>query len=260
MENYLPQRPLSEDDASIRIHTEWLKTETTKKKPNYEQINVAMDATFADRRALVTKGTASLAEVKVAYPWLFEEKEILSEFKRVHGSKEGIAELIEDGLRKYSKAVLQLCKTHRNLEDICKQAQDMIPLQRDEDSREGATHVAAVLTVPSLLKEKVGCLVLLGQEPEDGHPHITGDESSLEQCQHFSIVVDGIEVAHTDTFMSAFSCYVACFYVFNLAYPGVLRKTLNFFQRVILNIQDSAKVDRPVITLLDKLNQLLKKH
>ena len=93
---------------------------------------------------------------------------------------------------------------------------------------------------------------------EDGYPHIRGDKEKLEECTAFSTVIDGIDIAHSSTILMAFAVYLSSFYVFNLAYPVVLKKTLTFFQRIILNIQDASKIDRSVVTLLDRFNQHLK--
>lgn len=74
--NYLPPRPESEDDASIRQHISWMKMEKMKKKPHYERVGESMSATLADRRKLIVKDGASVKDVKQTYPWLFEEDEV----------------------------------------------------------------------------------------------------------------------------------------------------------------------------------------
>lgn len=69
MANYLPHRLASEDDASISIHFMWMKNEE-KKKPNYQRVEEAMQATFADKRKLIITEAATVTEVKEVYPWL----------------------------------------------------------------------------------------------------------------------------------------------------------------------------------------------
>ena len=94
---------------------------------------------------------------------------------------------------------------------------------------------------------------------EDGAPYIKGNSPELSDCTEFSIYIDGVDVAHCTTLLAAVSVYLACYYVFNLAYPAGLKKTLTFFQKVILNIHDNAKIERSVVTLLERLNQHLVK-
>ncbi len=76
MANYKPSRPCSEDDVSIDAHISWMQQETKKRKPCHERVNLAMTATLADRRHLITKGTATVKEIGDVYPWLFDEEEV----------------------------------------------------------------------------------------------------------------------------------------------------------------------------------------
>lgn len=76
MRNYLPRRPESEDDTSISLHTNWMKDEVGKKKPNYGRIRDAMHTTFADRRKKIVTDGLSIASLKEEYPWLFDEEEV----------------------------------------------------------------------------------------------------------------------------------------------------------------------------------------
>ena len=78
----------------------------------------------------------------------------------------------------------------------------------------------------------------------------SGDEA-------YSVFIDGLAITTSSSFLSAFACYLAAYYCFNLSYPASLRKTLQFFQRVMLNIQDTLKIDKSVVKILDKINQIL---
>ena len=53
----------------------------------------------------------------------------------------------------------------------------------------------------------------------------------------YTLMVDGISVTSSPVFITAFSMFISVFYCFNMAYPSCLRKTLNFFQKVILNME-----------------------
>ena len=50
LENYMPQRQVSEDDKTITEHNAWLTVEATKKRPNYDEATNRMSLTFPDRR------------------------------------------------------------------------------------------------------------------------------------------------------------------------------------------------------------------
>ena len=79
MPNYSPTRPPSEDDISVAKHEEILKKEKSKRQPDFSQVRLAMDKTFADRRKwlLTTQPTAKMSEVKEKYPWLFDEDQVI---------------------------------------------------------------------------------------------------------------------------------------------------------------------------------------
>lgn len=74
--NYLPKREEGEDDMSVKKHTEFLKVEKQKKKPNYERVCMLMQKTFADRRQFIVTGNETILAVQQEYPWLFQEEEV----------------------------------------------------------------------------------------------------------------------------------------------------------------------------------------
>lgn len=76
VENYLPSRPSTEDDASILKHEETLCKESKRKNPDYSVIQTLMDLTFADRRLFVTKDLPSFSAVKEKYPCLFNAHQV----------------------------------------------------------------------------------------------------------------------------------------------------------------------------------------
>ncbi|KAJ8032740.1 Sterile alpha motif domain-containing protein 3 [Holothuria leucospilota] len=260
MVNYLPDKAPSEDTASISVHKEWMKTEKMKKKPNFERVAVCMDATLSHRRHLIIKDAAPLGTIKAEYPWLFDEDEICKEFGRIQGPKSrGIKELLKDGLQKYGDAVLKVCKLMNRTDPSFAWAVDQLPLQRNEDSKKDATAVAAVFGIPLLFKEKIRSFLLFADENTEDTPalFIKGNGSTLGECTEFSVFLEGEEVGSCSHLLPALSAYVAAYYVFNLAYPTAFKKTMAFFQKIILNIQDNLKFDRSVLSILEKINQNL---
>ncbi|XP_038074352.1 sterile alpha motif domain-containing protein 3-like [Patiria miniata] len=253
--NYQPARPSSEDDASIAAHIKWMKQETSKRKPDCDRIKIAMSMTLADRRQQITKDGASIETIQKTYPWLFDEEEMQNEFKRLH--EEGIKELLEAGLTKYGSAIIELSRNLKKEQPCLQEALSAIGLQREEKSRREATCTAAALGIPCLLKEQVKDMIVFGEEATDGVPIICGDEEDLASCSTFSVEIDGTIVSSSKDVLSAMAVYLASFYVFNLAYPTRLKRTLTFFQKGVLNIQDNLKPERVVISLLEKLSQLM---
>ncbi|PIK50491.1 hypothetical protein BSL78_12620 [Apostichopus japonicus] len=75
MKNYLPNRPETEDDASIDGHICWLQDEKRKRQPDFRGVSQSMALTLADRRTWIISSpqTPSLADIKSKYPWLFDD-------------------------------------------------------------------------------------------------------------------------------------------------------------------------------------------
>ena len=74
------------------------------------------------------------------------------------------------------------------------------------------------------------------------------------QTKEFQLIADGETVATTANLISAVGLWIASFYVFNLAYPSSLNKTLLFCQNILLGIIEDVSSPRPVITHTNKLN------
>lgn len=67
----------------------------------------------------------------------------------------------------------------------------------------------------------------------------------FRQCQ--SVVnVEGIEVCSCTSVDEAFIAAFCMYFVFNMAYPGYLKKTLTFLQRLIANITGDGDKSLPV--------------
>lgn len=73
------------------------------------------------------------------------------------------------------------------------------------------------------------------------------------EATEFTLQADGEEIAFTGNFITAVALWIAAFYVFNLNYPPGVSKTLQFLQRVILNVSDELPPPRSIITLTNKL-------
>ena len=86
----------------------------------------------------------------------------------------------------------------------------------------------------------------------------TGDLLDITSEGSISVLAEGITVCdNITTFMDALCCLMATFYVFNMTYTPGLNRTLSFFQRILLNLQDTVKVPAKVLAVVQKLNNNL---
>ena len=76
VKNYLPERPVSEDDISIEKHISLMTQENNKTNPNYILLTSLMDMTFADRRKLLINDMQLFESIKIKYPCLFNAHQV----------------------------------------------------------------------------------------------------------------------------------------------------------------------------------------
>jgi uncharacterized pyridoxamine 5'-phosphate oxidase family protein len=78
MENYLPNPPQSEDDASVNIHIESLKREFRKTSAdvNVSMVDQKMDLTFAHRRKMIVTEKIEMKNLLEIFPWLHLRYEV----------------------------------------------------------------------------------------------------------------------------------------------------------------------------------------
>ena len=112
----------------------------------------------------------------------------------------------------------------------------------------------AVAVIPQQLREKLADMFLLNDEEISSFPKLfVKSENLFGEFVDISIVIEGETVCSCGDLFTAFKLLFATYYIFNLAYPDVLKSTLTFFQKGILNIQDKMKKDPKVSRLLTTL-------
>lgn len=75
----------------------------------------------------------------------------------------------------------------------------------------------------------------------------------------FSLMVDGIEVSNTDNMGKAVALYFVVFYVFNIAFPKAVLKTLVFLQKCAFGINEAINdsyTKKAVTTCLSLISKL----
>lgn len=70
----------------------------------------------------------------------------------------------------------------------------------------------------------------------------------------FSLMVEKEKLFPCENLHTALASYLSSFYVFNLAYPKEIRKSMQFIQRVFLHIKDKEKLHPSVYSLIEKLS------
>ncbi|XP_041484267.1 uncharacterized protein LOC121430903 isoform X3 [Lytechinus variegatus] len=239
LQNYLPERPKSEDPLTIKAHIEWLAVESKKKRPDFKEVTQRMDLTFPDRRHEIVEGGASSTVIKEKYPWLFmpEADEFLAEFRRIHG--EDLITLFHQGLQRLAEPLSGLHK------ERCKRA-------KKDVSVPGSKEEIAIQILPTFFKEDLGDIFISSDKVETKPMYV---RVSGDQEESYELVLEEHRVCEVQDKVHALACYVAGFYIFHLAYEPSVMKILEFCQLGILQVKDACPVDKSVINLLNKLKK-----
>lgn len=79
LSNYLPNRPITEDEASVQKHVIWLQRENKKKEGHdMVQVDLLMALTLHQRRDLVVNEQKDVETIISRYPWLKSTDEVKS--------------------------------------------------------------------------------------------------------------------------------------------------------------------------------------
>lgn len=246
--NYLPVRPEGEDDDSILRHEAALKTEMVKRHPDHGRLDRLMALTFSDRRNFIINENPLVCEIKEKYPALFEsENAVLKEFRRIAGKE--MEELICEGSKKYHQKLMGLAKTQENeLLQILLEHHSSIT---DDEEIKDLYCCVSLLMVPLMLKERVKDIVR--NEEQSMMEVFLLQTEDKDKSISFSLVVESKKLFSCENLLTALASYLSSFYVFNLEYPKGLRKSMQFIQRVFLQIKDKEKLHPSVYSLIEKL-------
>ncbi|CAC5420819.1 unnamed protein product [Mytilus coruscus] len=257
LENYSPSQSISEDEASINSHKEWMLREWRRSEPDLNILDMKMDLTFPSRRSLILK-EATVKEVIQEYPWLQSHRQLLREFVRLGPNVrvKDIEELLYDGLARYMEAIVRLSRKKKCIKQL-QEMHDALSIQRIESQRKYTSQCCAVLGIAVLFREKTERILYFGDD--------TAEETQLElhvrqgvltvDNKAFYLKLEGSILFECDTFLELICGLIATIYAFNLVYPKVWEKTLTFIQNVILGLKDGDNVDKRIVSVLTDINR-----
>nr|XP_040061073.1 uncharacterized protein LOC120835858 [Gasterosteus aculeatus aculeatus] len=204
-----------------------------------------MMKTFAWRRREIAEGM-STEDLLRRYPFLRTSAGLCDEVDAMHPSPVNICHRISENFTSILPNMLKLVKDSPLKKLYMEARADALA----EDIK-GIDFRGGLLLLPSIFKEKIEDFIMLGQKnPQTPYPTVQLKAQGLKfalsrQCQ--SVVnVEGIEVCSCTSVDEAFIAAFCMYFVFNMAYPGYLKKTLTFLQRLIANITGDGDKSLPV--------------
>nr|XP_040047866.1 uncharacterized protein LOC120828380 isoform X2 [Gasterosteus aculeatus aculeatus] len=236
---------VGEDATSVEAHIKVLLEQYRKLHPDMNLVKDRMMKTFAWRRREIAEGM-STEDLLRRYPFLRTSAGLCDEVDAMHPSPVNICHRISENFTSILPNMLKLVKDSPLKKLYMEAREDALA----EDIK-GIDFRGGLLLLPSIFKEKIEDFIMLGQKnPQTPYPTVQLKAQGLKfalsrQCQ--SVVnVEGIEVCSCTSVDEAFIAAFCMYFVFNMAYPGYLKKTLTFLQRLIANITGDGDKSLPV--------------
>jgi hypothetical protein len=241
---YLPPKPSGEDDNATGKHITALQVEYKSKNPNMDRVNLLMKRTLHDRKKKIVEQAVSVQQIATEYPWLSSSEQLLQEYERITDKdiKKNVSEFLQEyagetvvlfrGVKKYKENFINTIISTEG------------PGMADADKKYGI-ECTALMAISVLLGEDV--LDFVGStvvEPRSAPAFIKCDMDETFQMQDvFQLHVDGQQLCQVADFITAYSCFVACFYVFNLQYISKMSRTICMLlmDKIVAKLQLSAE-------------------
>ena len=87
--------------------------------------------------------------------------------------------------------------------------------------------------------------LVLGKKSEIGE---------IAETQNCTVMVEGVVVGYAANFLEAIGIILSTYYVFNIAYPKEIEKSLTFLQKVLLGKHEECKRIPAVLSLISRMN------
>ena len=111
--NFHPSRQIGEDNASMKLHTEYLLQQAKLKpdKQDTDRITSRMNLTFADCRDMIIQGS-SVTEIREQYPLLFSKTQLTIEFLQL--MQWSLCDCFNKEMQRYGDRIVALKKPKHN--------------------------------------------------------------------------------------------------------------------------------------------------
>ncbi|XP_054724558.1 uncharacterized protein LOC129234562 isoform X2 [Uloborus diversus] len=205
-----------------------------------------MDESYRDRRISIFLKRPRIIEIKEQYPALFSTSEIRKELDRIFYP--GKSEEFLNHITKYASEILEGGK-NKKLYSVIKGCMEEA---KSEDDRKYALQVGAILMLPVVVcqnadRKSVSFLRFKLEDPdEECDPYIyvnIDDLTELCMKKHLcKIIVEGVKVGETFSFVEAVLVYFACFFTFDIVYPDKDLDTHVAMERLFLNANETEEI------------------
>ncbi|KAI9514950.1 hypothetical protein NQZ68_028902 [Dissostichus eleginoides] len=217
--------------------------EMRKTTPNLAFIDDAMNATYALRRQELVEKEPPVAEMKVRWPALFTERQIVKEFTRLMSMD---LNSLYEGLDSHLQKFLQLFRSKR-FEGIKEMTSLMESL--DKDASNQRKRAAVLQGLPWYMRENPSTIMKMCEPSDPEEDVIKGmvigillvvedvKEPLPASFNDVALVIEErIVIRHLGDVPNAFVNLMGLQYMLNLDYPKDLKYTFEVIQRLFMGI------------------------
>lgn len=254
------ERAIADEDVDVAIAAKKAKVE--KDHPNSdapEDVNAYMKKTYDVRRSYITVELPTINEVKVNYPELFVDRQIMLEFERI--TEIDLDHALQEYCVSHWRDITDMCHKIPSAKDLLKQAESV---KKESPSLEQYWDmVASLCLVPYMMKENLCDLVIEIGEEEQVDPKgkivpVLISKGNVFKSDEFILVVEEEVVQEFEEFTIAFASLFATYWIFNMEYPDTLVYTYNFIQKVMVGLKDGTALPTPCKEIQQKLIKMAK--
>lgn len=189
----------------------------------------------------------TVEDVLTKYPFLRTPSGLWEEVDRIHPSAVNLCRRWKEGFTPIVPKVIKLVEGKSTLAKMYSEAREELLA---EDLPE-ADFRAALILLPLIFKEKVEHFITGGQhESQSPYPTVQLVDSDWKMAFTRKVLVlvkvDNVDLCQGIGVEDGVTAAFCAYFVFNLAYPPYMKKTLTFLQRTILNITEVGDKDLPV--------------
>ncbi|XP_055085880.1 uncharacterized protein LOC117388188 isoform X2 [Periophthalmus magnuspinnatus] len=259
--NFCPDYPAGEDKESQEEDRVALLSEVQKRN-NDELIKRKMERTFPHRRQEIVRDMPFIADFKSRWPALFSHREINAEFRRI--TTMPLASKFMSQLDLYAPKLMKIFrkkggKPGRKITEIMTGINERDSIDQRRCCTLKALSAYLNEDPSNMIKEYVNIDFLNAQQqmPKTSIGIYAilheGDDGGKEDPEDVGIIIEGVSVLQDlREVATAFPLLFGLMYVLNLNYPRDLKYTFEFYQKVLMEL-DNKKMSNKIQILKNKL-------
>ncbi|XP_065123038.1 sterile alpha motif domain-containing protein 3-like [Paramisgurnus dabryanus] len=246
--HYLPNPPEGQSAVTSEENRTTMLLEVQKSDPDLQLLDKLMALTFSQRRKEIIGDEPLISVVMDRWPGLFNQRQISAEFNRIVTTD--LLQSFLDGLDAFVPSLLELYKAAVSSSRRLSLTSVMQCLNKEDTNQNRRT--AALLGLPLFFSEDTSGIIKMcdvhGETLDAlmkgmhvglliGHEGVLQDAFPLEIFNVAVVVEETIVLHNLRDVPTAFAMLMGTIYCLNLEYPGNMKYSFEFLQKVVMKIK-----------------------